>query len=128
MSLLLIRKAHVACAALTVLSFTSRGVLMLTGSAWLGRKWLRILPHVIDTFLFVTGLTLAIALYGAFYRQPWLLAKLLAVIIYILLGRVALKTGSTRTLRALAFSGSLLILAYIIAVAVLKTALPFLSL
>lgn len=128
MSLVLVKQAHVTFAVLTVLSFSGRGALMLYASRLPGNKWIRVAPHVIDTLLLLSGLILAVALFGAgFYRQPWLAAKLLAVVVYILLGRVALKTGRSRARRALAFAGSLALLGYILAVAVSKTPLPFLS-
>ena len=120
----LIKQAHVTCAVLTILSFSSRGLLRLRDSAWPDRKWLRIAPHVVDTLLLLTGLILALSLYQAFYRQPWLLAKLSAVIAYIVLGRVAIRAGGRRTTRSMAFTGCLLLLAYIVAVAVSKQPLP----
>jgi len=121
----LVKQIHVGLAGLTILSFTGRGVLMLRGSGLLRAKWLRITPHVIDTLLLFSGLALALSLFGTgFYRQPWLAAKLLAVVAYIFLGRLALKTGRSRTRRGLACAGSLLLLAYIVAVAVSKSPLP----
>jgi len=122
----LVKHIHIGLAGLTILSFTARGVLMLRGSGLLRAKWLRIAPHVLDTLLLLSGLILALYLFGAgFYRQSWLAAKLLAVVAYIFLGRLALKTGRTRFHRRLAFAGSLLLLAYIVAVAVSKSPLPW---
>lgn len=125
MPLYLVKQIHVGLAGLTILSFTGRGVLMLRGSGLLQAKWLRIAPHVIDTLLLLTGLVLALSLFGAgLYQQPWLVAKLLAVVAYIVLGRVALKTGRTRARRGAAFAGSLLLLGYIVAAAVSRSPLP----
>lgn len=121
----LIKELHVTLAVLTVVFFIYRGVLMLAGSGSLHRKWLRIAPHVIDTFLLVTGLWLAVSLYPTFYYQPWLLVKVIAILVYIVLGSIAIKRGRTKSIRLLAFLGSLLLLVYIFSVAVNKTVVPF---
>lgn len=120
----LIKELHVTLAVLTAVLFIYRGMLMMVGSGSLHRKWLRIVPHVIDTFLLATGLWLAVSIYPAFYYQPWLVVKIIAIVVYILLGTIAIKRGRTKSIRLLALSGSLLVLAYIFAVAVYKTAVP----
>ena len=112
-----IKVLHVACALLTLVSFFVRGVWMLRDSPLLQQRMTRILPHVVDTVLFVSGLTLAIRGYGAFYREPWLVAKLVAVLIYIGCGRVALRHGRSRPVRAGAFAAALLVFAWIVWVA-----------
>ncbi|MEX2524176.1 MAG: SirB2 family protein [Gammaproteobacteria bacterium] len=120
-----IKELHVTLAVLTAVLFIYRGVLMLAGSGRLHRKWLRITPHIVDTFLLASGLWMAIRYYSAFYYQPWLLVKLAAIVAYIVLGAIAIKRGRTKMIRILAFLGSLLILAYIFSVAVNKTPVPF---
>jgi len=122
----LVKELHVTLAVFTAVFFLYRGVLMLAGSGHLQRKWVRIAPHVIDTFLFVSGLWLAVNLYPTFYYQPWLLVKIAAILVYIVLGSVAIKRGRTKSLRTLAFLGSLLLLAYIFSVAINKTPVPYL--
>lgn len=121
----LIKELHVTLAVLTAVFFIYRGVLMLAGSGSLHRKWVRIAPHVIDTFLLATGLWLAANFYPTFYYQPWLLIKIIAVIVYIVLGSIAIRRGRTKSIRLLAFLGSLLLLAYIFSVAINKTPTPF---
>lgn len=86
---------------------------------------MRILPHVIDTFLLITGLWLAISLYGHFYHQKWLLAKLTALLIYIILGSMALKYGRTKTIRLTALIGAWIVFFYIIIVVRLHDAIIF---
>ncbi len=122
--LALIKEVHVTLAVLTAFLFCYRGVLMLNGSDRLHRKWLRIAPHVVDTFLLVTGLWMAVTIYSHFYYQPWLIVKIIAIVIYIVLGSIAIKRGRTRTIRALAFLGSLAVLIYIFTVALNKTPVP----
>jgi uncharacterized membrane protein SirB2 len=49
--------------------------------------------------------------------QPWLTAKVGALLLYIVLGSVALKRGRSKGIRAAAFLAALATFAYIVAVA-----------
>lgn len=83
------------------------------------------LPHVVDTTLLGSAVTLAI-LGGQYpFQQNWLSAKVLALLLYIVLGSMALKRGRTPAIRAAALAGALAVFAYIVAVALTKQALPF---
>ena len=90
---------HVTCVALTFVSISLRGYWMIIDSPLLRHKFTRIFPHVIDTVLLVSGFYLAVVVYGAFYTHSWLLVKLGAVVVYIVLGSVAIKYGKTRAIR-----------------------------
>ena len=57
------------------------------------------------------------------YRYHWSF-KLLALLLYIVLGMVALKRGRTRTVRILAWLAALGVFVYIVAVAVSRNPLP----
>jgi uncharacterized membrane protein SirB2 len=121
---LVLKHAHAGMAYLTVFSFIARGSLMWAKPEWLGKKLVRILPHVIDTVLLLLGLTLMV--HGGLYpgQQPWLAAKLLALLVYIGLGVLALR-GPTPALRAAGFAGALLTVGYILGVAKTKLVWPF---
>jgi len=113
----LLKQLHVALALLTACSFCLRAYWMLRRTPHLHASWWRWLPHVIDTLLFATGLAMAIGLAISPVAQPWLAVKLLAIVVYIVIGSIALKRGRTRGQRVLALVASLLVLAYIFAVA-----------
>jgi uncharacterized membrane protein SirB2 len=49
--------------------------------------------------------------------HPWLAAKLVAIVIYVVIGSVALKRGRTYPQRALALGISVLVLLYVFAAA-----------
>ena len=55
----------------------------------------------------------------------WLTAKVLALLLYIVLGSVALKRGRTAKTRKFAFAGALMSFAYIVLVAVTRHPWPF---
>jgi len=90
---------HVICVAMTFVSISLRGYWMIINSPLLRHKLTRILPHVIDTMLLVSGFYLVVVVYGEFYRHSWLLVKLVAVVVYIVLGSVAIRYGKTRVIR-----------------------------
>ena len=120
-----IKLVHIACAMLTFLLFSLRGVWMLVDSPVLQHKLVRISPHVIDTCLFVSGLGMALSLYAAFYTQSWLMAKLLALVLYIVIGSIALKYGKTKKIRACALVVALVIFIYIVMVALTHSPVPY---
>ena len=116
---------HMTCAALSGALFLLRGVWMLRASPLLARRWVRIVPHVVDTLLLASAVALAVWSHQYPGAQPWLTAKVVALAGYIVLGTVALKRGRTKEVRLAAFLGALALFAYIVAVAVTKRPLPF---
>ena len=121
----LLKNLHVACVALAGAGFAVRGTWMLRGSPMLGRRWVRIGPHVVDTVLFASAIALAILTAQYPFAQSWLTAKLTGLIAYIALGTIALKRGGTRATRTAALCGAVLVFVYVIAVAMTKTMLPY---
>jgi uncharacterized membrane protein SirB2 len=122
---LMLKHTHMGFAFLSISLFLLRGALMLAGSPRLQSRVLRILPHLVDTLLLGSALALAIRLHADPRQQPWLMAKIIALVAYILLGSVALKRGRTRTIRASAFVAAILVLGYIVGVAFTKSPWPF---
>jgi len=121
---LTIKYLHMGCAAASGALFALRGYWMLRLPARLQQHWVRVLPHVVDTTLLGSAVTLAI-LSGQYpFQQAWLSAKVLALLLYIVLGSIALKRGRTHAVRAVALAGALAVFAYIVAVAMTKQPLP----
>lgn len=125
MDYLAVRHMHMGFAALSGAFFLLRGVWMLRASPLLQQRWVRIAPHVIDTLLLASAFYLMFVSRQYPFAQPWLGAKVCALVLYIGLGTVALKRGRTAQVRALAFGGALLAFAYIAAVAVTRQVIPF---
>ena len=122
-----VKPLHLATAALSIGGFVLRGLWMLRRSPLLEARLTRILPHINDTLLFGAGLWLLFATAQYPHQQPWLAAKLVALVIYVLLGMVALRRGRSHAIHITAFVAALAVFGYIVAVAVLRTPLPFLS-
>ena len=116
-----LKQLHIASAIASLGLFVVRGLLMLGDSAASrGRGW-RIAPHVVDTLLLLAGVGLAYSLHQVPGASPWLTAKLLALVLYIVLGSIALKRGRTKPIRAAAFAAALAVFAYIVGVAMNKS-------
>ena len=60
-------------------------------------------------------------------QTPWLLAKLIALLAYIILGAVALRRGPTLQIRLIAFVGALSAFAYVVGAALSKSPLSWLA-
>jgi uncharacterized membrane protein SirB2 len=120
MDYLAVKHLHMGCAALSGSLFLLRGVWMLRASPLLQRRWVRIAPHCIDTVLLASALVLVFWSGQYPFAQPWLGAKVIALLMYIPLGAVALKRRN-----ALAFGAALLTFGYIVAVAITRQVVPF---
>lgn len=117
-------KLHIATVLLSLAGFVARGVWMLRGSSLLRARWVRVTPHIVDTLLLASGVGLVFTLHLYPTQQPWLVAKLVALLVYIVLGTIALKRGRTRGVRAGAWVAALAVFFYILAVAFTKQVIP----
>jgi len=120
-----IKVIHVSCVVLSFAGFFIRGVWMLRDSALLRQRWVKITPQVIDTLLLVSAIILAIQLQFSPLQQPWLMTKIIALLVYIIVGLVALRFGHSKTIRLYAWLLGLLIFIYIVSVAFSKSVLGF---
>ncbi|MBI1891524.1 MAG: SirB2 family protein [Burkholderiales bacterium] len=120
MNYLAVKHLHMTCAALSGAFFFVRGIWMLRDSALLQRRWVKIVPHIIDTILLVSALTMVVWSAQYPFAQSWLTAKVLGLILYIALGTIALKRGKTKTVRTTAFVAALAVFGYIVIVAITR--------
>ena len=102
MSLVTLKYLHIGIVILSVGGFLLRGFWMVCFPLVLERRWVRIAPHVVDTLLLVSGITLALTLQLNPLNNPWFLAKLIAIVVYILAGMLALRRGRTLITRGIA--------------------------
>jgi uncharacterized membrane protein SirB2 len=123
MDVLLIKLTHVTCAALSYAGFVLRGIWMIRDSKMLERRWVKVLPHVVDTVLLASAIALAVMLKQYPLAAPWLTAKVVALVLYIVLGMVALRRGTTRRIRIGAWIAAQAVFLYIVAVALTRNVL-----
>lgn len=119
-----LRLLHVATVYITLALFLLRGLWMVLESPRLQDRWVKIVPHVNDAVLLAAAIALVVV--GGFnpLEQPWILAKIIALLAYIGLGTMALKRGKTKAIRVKTYIVALGMFAYIVAVAVTKQVVP----
>lgn len=121
MSYAALKMIHVASVILSYLLFTLRGVWMMQDSSALQRRWVKIVPHVIDTVLLTSAIALAMTIQQNPLNDAWLGAKVAGLLLYIGLGMVALKRGKTRKVRITAWIAAHAVFFYIVLVALTKS-------
>lgn len=112
---MIFKHLHITFVALSILGFVLRGFWMLIASSNLQKKWVRILPHIIDTGLLLSAIAMLLTYPLAPWEHPWIMAKIVGLVLYIVLGYIALKKSNT-----VALCAALAVLAYIVAVAISK--------
>lgn len=119
-----LKHSHMLFATLSILLLVVRFGLSFTSSTLLQSKFLKIVPHVIDTLLLLSAIWLMITVSQYPFSTPWLMEKVLGVAAYIACGFMALK-GRTTVLRVLAFLGAIGWLGLIVRLAITKTPVLF---
>lgn len=109
---LALKHLHLTCVALSLLLFIYRGGLMYLAPQQLKARWIKIVPHVVDTFLLLSAIGLCLILRQYPFVSGWVTAKVIGVIVYIGLGTIAIKRR-----KSWAFILALLCFAYIASVA-----------
>lgn len=89
-----LKLAHMALAATSVSLFALRLLLWEWQGVKPGAAVLRIGPHLVDTLLLASGVTLAWYWQLSPFAASWFALKLLLVVVYILLGFAAMRFSS----------------------------------
>ena len=120
MSYAALKIIHVTSVIFSYILFTLRGVWMMQDSPILQRRWVKILPHVIDTVLLVSAVTLATMIQQYPGINTWLSAKIGGLLLYITLGLIALRFGKTRRTKTISWITAQIVFFYIVLVALTK--------
>lgn len=123
---LALKHTHLLFVFLTLALFVLRGIWLFTQSPLLQKKLAKILPHVFSLFLLVSGVGVSVLLGFTPGNQPWILAKLIALIVFIALGIVTFKASNISIGKA-SWVLALGVYAYIISVAITKSPLGFIG-
>lgn len=124
---LTLKYLHVICVVVSGSGFFLRGLWMLSASPRLNLRWVRVVPHVVDTLLLGSAIAMAVISTQYPLAQDWLTAKLIGLLVYILCGMMALRRGKSKTMRGLYFAAALLAFAYIVSVALTRSPLGVFS-
>ena len=122
-----VKLVHQGAVALSLTGFFVRGAASLAGAAWVRGRAARTLPHVVDTVLLVSAVTLAWLIGAHPGNAPWILAKVVGLFAYVALGVVALRPGRPGPARAAAWLAALCTAGWIVSVAISKNPWGFLA-
>lgn len=128
MMYLALRDLHITCVILSGLGFFLRGIARLADSPLARQRWVKVVPHLVDTVLLSSAVALAV-LSGQYpIEQPWLTAKVIGLMAYIGFGMAAFRFARSRKALATFFVLALCSYGYIVSVAVTRHPAAWLAL
>ncbi|MFM2486913.1 SirB2 family protein [Celerinatantimonas yamalensis] len=101
---------HIVSAIVSIVGFVWRWQLALRQSSVLQHKAVKIVPHVVDTVLLGSGIWMCVLIDEYPFIANWLTAKLVLLVVYIVLGTIAIKRARSQHQRVL--SGLLAIIVF----------------
>ncbi len=120
MSYTVLKMIHVGSVIGSFTLFFMRGIWLMQNSKKLSQRWVKVLPHIVDTLLLGSAIFLAIAIQQNPLEHAWLTAKVMGLLVYIGLGLVAMRFGKTRKSKIIAWGAAECVFAYIVLVALTK--------
>ena len=112
-----IKMVHVLAVLLSGGLFALRGAGTLAGHRWPMAAPLRYLTYTVDTTLLTAALMLFALLPGAMFANGWLATKIVLLVVYIVLGTLALRRARTRRARTITYVAALVVYATMISIA-----------
>ena len=106
---------------MSISGFALRGYWMYTENPLLATRRAKIIPHTIDSVLLASAILMLVQWQMSPLGQPWLMAKISALLVYVGLGMVALRLGRTRRQKVGACLLAILTAGYIASVAITKS-------
>ncbi len=98
---------HMTLAVLSISLFTLRFIWTLMHSAKLQAKWVKITPHIVDTFLLAIGVLMAVQYAINPMEQLWLGEKIIAIFVHIFTGYYTLKLARNKTMQIIGYLGAM---------------------
>jgi uncharacterized membrane protein SirB2 len=112
-----LKPLHITLVTLSVALFAARGLGVLAGQAWAMAGWARGLAPAIDSLLLLAGGTLWWLLQLNPAQDHWLGVKLVLLVVYIVLGTLALKRAPTRAAKVLCFVAAMAVAGFMVGIA-----------
>ena len=112
-----IKLVHIAAVSASGAFFALRALGLLAGMRWPRMAPVRYLSYTIDTTLLTAALMLLTILPSGLYANGWLTVKLVLVVVYVVLGTLALKRGRTARMRTVSFLAAVAVYLAIIGIA-----------
>ena len=124
---LIIKHLHMTVALISIVGFIIRGPLAINQHPIMNKKWLKIAPHVNDTILLAAAIYLAATLHIHPFNSPFILAKVIALIVYIVLGAMVIKRRGSKAMQWTNYLLAILCFGYILGIAFSKDLLFFIG-
>ncbi len=118
-----LKYSHLFFIVISIVLFEIRFLLVVLNKPI--HRVLKIVPHINDTLLLITGVSLAVIAGIKPWEQPWLGYKLIALVFYIVFGAIALKSKGAK--RMIAFVLATLSILFMIFTAINKNPLFFVN-
>ncbi|RKZ90253.1 MAG: regulator SirB [Gammaproteobacteria bacterium] len=113
----IVKYIHVTAITLSISGFIFRVVLKLNNSPSQTKYWFKKLPHKVDILLLASALTMVYILGVNPLTTYWIAEKIIGLLLYIMLGMVALRWGRTKNIRIIAAGMAVMVFSYIVYVA-----------
>ena len=97
---------HLTAIALSLLFLILQVVAQVMDSKMKDAKWLKVLPHIINTVLIITAVGLCVTSAQYPFVHDWVTSKLIGLVAYVLLAIVAVKWARTNAMRVFALIGA----------------------
>jgi uncharacterized membrane protein SirB2 len=117
-----IRAVHIGAVVASGTLFALRGAGVLAGANWPRATPLRWLSYGIDTVLLTAALMLLSILPAVVFANHWLSVKLVLLVVYVVLGSLALKRARGGRARAVCFVAALAV--YVVMLGIARTHQP----
>jgi uncharacterized membrane protein SirB2 len=127
MDYLSVKLIHQLAVASSVTVFSARGLGALRGASWPKQPAARMLQHGNDTVLLLTALFLAITAHINPLTVPWLMVKIIGLLVYIGLGTLVMRKQVCLSRRVTALVGALALFGFLVTVALSKSPVGFLA-
>ena len=112
-----VRLTHISLVLISGTLFALRGLAVLGGHAWAMHRAVRRLSYCIDTGLLSAAILLLLVLHLNPFVTAWLLTKIVLLLLYVVLGTLALKRARSPQLRRYCFVAALLCYGFMLSVA-----------
>ena len=125
---LTIKSIHISLVVISFIIFFVRGLMMMFRNEQYRHRLFRIIPPVIDTLLLVTGLLLMYILKIYPTSQYWLGIKMIVLVVYIILGIVALNRTNNYNIQVVSFIAAVCAILFMASLAITHHPLGIFSL
>lgn len=117
----LLKWVHMGAALITITGFLLRGFWSVIDSPKIHYRTTKILPHLVDTILFVSGIVLLIQMRYYPMQHHWMAMKLFVVLLYILNGFYVLKWAKSKRQKIIGLCIAIALFGYIVGLAYFKS-------